>query len=118
MSLTIYHNPGCSKSRKTLELIQEAGITPSIVEYLSDPPSADRIQQLAALLGMTIQELLRRNEAVFKESTDLPDLEDGAALAAWISANPKVLERPIVVDDHANKAVVGRPPEKVHNLLP
>ena len=118
MSLTIYHNPRCSKSRKTLGLIQEAGITPSIVEYLAEPPSADRIRQLAGLLGMSVHELLRRNEAIFKESTNLPDLDDGAALAEWISANPKVLERPIVVDDHANKAVVGRPPENVRDLLP
>ena len=118
MSLTIYHNPRCSKSRKTLELIQEAGVDPNIVDYLSKPPSAARILQLAELLGLTVQELLRRNEADFKDAADLPDLDDNAALAAWVANHPKVLERPIVVDDGANRAVMGRPPENVRNLLP
>ena len=118
MSLTIYHNPRCSKSRKTLELIQEAGVSTNIVDYLSEPPSAARILQLAELLGLTVQELLRRNEADFKDAADLPDLDDNAALAAWVANHPKVLERPIVVDDGANKAVMGRPPENVRNLLP
>ncbi len=118
MSLTIYHNPRCSKSRKTLELIQEAGESPNIVDYLSEPPSAARILQLAELLGLTVQELLRRNEADFKDAADLPDLDDNAALAAWVANHPKVLERPIVVDDGANRAVMGRPPENVRNLLP
>ena len=118
MSLTIYHNPRCSKSRKTLELIQEAGVSPNIVDYLSEPPSAARILQLAELLGLTVQELLRRNEADFKDAADLPDLDNNAALAAWIANHPKVLERPIVVDDGANRAVMGRPPENVRNLLP
>ncbi len=118
MSLTIYHNPRCSKSRKTLELIQEAGVSPNIVEYLSEPPSAARILQLAELLGLTVQELLRRNEADFTDAADLPDLDDNAALAAWVAIHPKVLERPIVIDDGANRAVMGRPPENVRSLLP
>lgn len=118
MSLTIYHNPRCSKSRKTLEIIQDAGITPEIVEYLAEPPSAERILQLAGLLGVPVQALLRKNEDAFKNAQDLPDLDDDAALAAWVAAHPKVLERPIVVDDAANKAVVGRPPENVTELLP
>lgn len=118
MSLTIYHNPRCSKSRKTLELIQEAGVTPGIVEYLSAPPSAARIVQLANMLGSSVQELLRRNEADFKDANDLPKLDDDAALAAWIEAHPRVLERPIVVDEENNRAIVGRPPENVTELLP
>lgn len=117
MSLTIYHNPRCSKSRKTLELIQDAGVSPNIVDYLSEPPSAARILQLAKLLGLTVQELLRRNEADFKGAADLPDLDDNTALAAWVANHPKVLERPIVVDDGANRAVMGRPPENVRHLL-
>ena len=117
MSLTIYHNPRCSKSRKTLEIIQNSGVTPTIIEYLLEAPTAERILQLAALLEMSVQELLRRNEAEFKDATDLPDLNNDTALAAWIETNPKVLERPIVVDDEANKAVIGRPPENVNDLL-
>ena len=118
MSLTIYHNPRCSKSRKTLEIIQDAGVTPTIIEYLSEAPAADRILHLASLLKMPVQKLLRRNEAEFKEASDLPDLNDDAALASWVARNPQMLERPIVVDDEANRAVVGRPPENVRDLLP
>ena len=116
--MTIYHNPRCSKSRKTLELIREAGVNPNIVDYLSEPPSAARILQLAELLRLTVQELLRRNDTDFKNAADLPDLDDNAALAAWVANHPTVLERPIVVDDGTNKAVMGRPPENVRNLLP
>lgn len=118
MSLTIYHNPRCSKSRKTLEIIQEAGVNPGIIEYLNEPPDAGRILQLAGLLKQPVRTLLRRNEAVFKEAADLPDLDDDAALAVWIAANPQALERPIVVDDASQQAVVGRPPENVEALLP
>ncbi len=118
MSMTIYHNPRCSKSRKTLELIQEAGVSPNIVDYLSEPPSAARILQLADLLGSSVVELLRRKEADFRNATDLPALDNNAALAAWVEAHPQVLERPIVVDDDANKAIMGRPPENVQALLP
>ncbi|MDH3748784.1 MAG: arsenate reductase (glutaredoxin) [Gammaproteobacteria bacterium] len=118
MSLTIYHNPRCSKSRKTLELIQDAGVSPAIVEYLNAPPAAERVLELATLLGLSVRELLRRNEAEFKGAAALPDLDDDAALAQWIAANPKVLERPIVVDDANGIAVIGRPPENVAKLLP
>ena len=93
-------------------------MTPTIIEYLSEAPTADRILHLASLLEMSVQDLLRRNEAEFKEAGDLPDLSNDAALASWVARNPKVLERPIVVDDEANKAVVGRPPENVQDLLP
>lgn len=118
MPLTIYHNPQCSKSRKTLELIQNAGVSPAIVEYLKEPPSAGRILELTKLLDIPVKELIRRNEADFKDAVDLPDLDDDAALAAWVSANPRVIERPIVVDDDNGAAVVGRPPENVASLLP
>lgn len=118
MPLTIYHNPRCSKSRKTLEIIQNAGITPGIVEYLDETPSTQRILQLAALLEMPVFSLLRQNESVFKDADDLPDLNDDTALATWVSNNPKALQRPIVVDDERGKAVIGRPPENVAELLP
>jgi arsenate reductase len=118
MTITIYHNPRCSKSRKTLELIEDAGITPAIVKYLDSPPDTARILELAALLGMPVAELLRRNEDDFRNADDLPPLEDDDALAAWVAKNPRVLQRPIVVDDAAGIAVVGRPPENVRALLP
>ena len=117
MNITIYHNPRCSKSRKTLEIIQEAGIRPKIVEYLDDPPGAARTEHLAALLGLDVADLLRKSESEFAEAEDLPSLSDNAALAAWIETHPKVLQRPIVVDDDRDIAVIGRPPENVLGLL-
>ena len=115
MALTIYHNPRCSKSRKTLELIHDAGVEPEIVLYLQDTPSADQVLAIAGKLGVNVADLLRRGESTFKEATDLPELDDNKALAAWLAANPIVLERPIVVD--GDRAVVGRPPENVQALL-
>ena len=117
MNITIYHNPNCSKSRKTLEIIQKNGIEPKIVEYLQQPPDAARTEHLAALLGITVSELLRETETDFVEADDLPSLDDNAALAAWLGNHPKVLQRPIVVDDDRDIAVIGRPPENVLELL-
>jgi arsenate reductase len=117
MSITIYHNPRCSKSRKTLELLENAGIVPTIVEYLSTPPTAKATLRHAALIGVRVADLLRRGEAEFKDATDLPDLDDDAALAAWLESHPKVIERPIVVDEDSDRAVIGRPPENVLEML-
>ena len=117
MSITIYHNPRCSKSRNSLALLEDAGVEPEIVEYLKTPPDAQRILELAALLGIPVAGLLRRGEAGFKEAEDLPDLADDAALAAWLAAHPKVIERPIVVTGAADAAVIGRPPENVLGLI-
>ena len=117
MSLTIYHNPRCSKSRKTLEIIQDNGIEPNIIEYLNDPPDAATTEYLAALLRLPVAGLLRKSEADFTEAHDLPSLEDNAALAEWLREHPKVLQRPIVVDDDRDLAVMGRPPENVLELL-
>lgn len=117
MSLTIYHNPRCSKSRKTLEIIQSAGVEPTIVLYLENRPSASEIATIADKLQLSVADLLRRGENEFKEATDLPDLDDNAALAAWVEKHPIVLERPIVVDSDSGKAVMGRPPENVNELL-
>ncbi len=118
MTITIYHNPRCSKSRKTLELLENAGAAPTVVRYLEDPPDGGRIQALAACLGVPVAHLLRRNEEEFKNATDLPDLRDDAALANWLAAHPGVLQRPIVIDDDAGTAVIGRPPENVGEILP
>jgi len=117
MRITIYHNPRCSKSRKTLEIIQDSGIKPRIVEYLVDAPDAATTRRLAKMLGLPVAGLLRRGEAQFKDASDLPDLDDDAALATWLALNPKVLERPIVVDEDSATAVIGRPPENVLELL-
>ena len=117
MSIKIYHNPRCSKSRKTLELLEQAGVTPTIVEYLKTPPDAATTLRNANLVGVRVADLLRRGEDEFKQANDLPDLADDAALAAWLEKHPKVIERPIVVDEDAGRAVVGRPPENVLELI-
>ncbi len=117
MSITIYHNPRCSKSRKTLEIIESSGIAPDIVDYLANPPDATRILELAAAIGVPVRELVRQHEDAFRAAPDLPALEDDAALAAWLAANPKVLQRPLIVDDASGRAVIGRPPENVRALL-
>jgi arsenate reductase len=117
MSITIYHNPQCSKSRKTLELLQQAGITPRVIEYLDTPPSAKAILRHAKLIGIPVAGLLRRGEEQFRQAKDLPDLDDDAALAAWLESHPRVIERPIVIDAANNRAVIGRPPENVLELV-
>jgi arsenate reductase (glutaredoxin) len=117
MAVTIYHNPCCSKSRRTLELITESGAAHSIVLYRDESPDANTIVDLAEKLGVAVADLLRRSESEFKEATDLPDLDDDAALGQWLSVHPIVLERPIVVHDVTGKAVMGRPPENVLELL-
>lgn len=117
MSLTIYHNPRCSKSRATLQILEEAGVTPVIVPYLDTPPDAARILAIAAMLGKPVEALIRQGEDEYREARDLPDRRDDRSLAAWLVRHPRVIERPIVVDDGRGAAVIGRPPENVSALL-
>ena len=116
MQFTILHNPRCSKSRKTLEILENHGIEPAIIRYLDTPPTADELVSIAERLGRPLAELLRRGEATFKQATDLPDLDDTPALAAWMVANPITIERPIVLRNDG-AARVGRPPESVLELI-
>ena len=117
MSITIYHNPRCSKSRKTLELIEGQGVTPRIVEYLKSPPDAATLLQIGALLELPLGELIRRGEDAFRLAGSSVPLADEDALAAWIHAHPSVLQRPIVVNEEQKRAVLGRPPENVLDLI-
>ncbi len=117
MSITIYHNSRCSKSRKTLELLEQSGITPTIVEYLNAPPDAETTLRHARLIGVRVADLLRRGEEEFKQANDLPDLDDDAALAKWLETHPKVIERPIVVDEDYDMAFLGRPPEILMDIV-
>ena len=117
MSITIYHNPRCSKSRKTLELIRSKGIEPTIVLYLETPPDAGQLLRLSALLGRPLADILRRGEDEFKDARDNLPIDDEQALAGWLQEHPKVIERPIVVDEKRKRAVMGRPPENVLELL-
>ena len=114
-NITIYHNPRCSKSRKTLELIRQHGDEPAIVEYLKTPPSPAGLKRILSLLNMAPRDLLRTKEKEYKEAgLDDPDLDDDALIELMV-ANPKVIERPIVIVD--GKATIGRPPENVEKIL-
>jgi arsenate reductase (glutaredoxin) len=113
MSVTIYHNPRCGKSRQTLALLRERGIEPRIVEYLATPPSEAELKRLLTLLGLTPRQLLRAKEAR-EAGIDAGKLSDAALIAAMVN-NPIVIERPIVVN--GNKAALGRPPEAVAAIL-
>lgn len=115
MSVTIYHNPRCSKSRQTLALLRDRGIEPRIVEYLKTPPSADELKDLLRLLGRTPRKLMRRKEDAYREAgLDDAQLDDDALIAAMVR-HPILIERPIVLA--GGKAALGRPPEAVLDIL-
>lgn len=115
MSLTIYHNPRCSKSREALRLIEERGIRPKVVRYLDTPPDAPTLDSLLRLLGLEPRELMRRKEPEYQGlGLDDPTLSRDALIAAMV-AHPRLIERPIVLKD--GKAILGRPPERVLDLL-
>lgn len=118
VSYLIYHNEKCSKSRKTLDILRSSGIDPVIVDYVQSPPGAATILDLASRLGMPVKEILRHGESAVRQADNLPQLDDDEALAAWIADHPIALERPIVVDSISGRAVIGRPPETVTELLP
>jgi len=111
-AVTIYHNPRCSKSRETLELLRSRGVEPTVIEYLKTPPTAAELSVLLAKLGKGPRDITRAKEAA--EAGIAKDL-DGEALVAALSANPAAIERPIVVK--GDRARVGRPPESVLELL-
>ena len=117
MNLTIYHNPRCSKSRRTLEILREHGVEPRIVEYLKTAPDQATILELARRLGVPVATLVRQNEDVYRETAGGLAQED-EALAAWLAEHPQALQRPVVVDEDRGTAVIGRPPENVFDLLP
>ncbi len=115
MTVTILHNPRCSKSRATLALIRDQGIEPEIVEYLEAPPTADAFRALLEKLGVGPRDVLRRGEAIYKElELGDPALSDIALITAMIE-HPILIERPIVVN--GDKAALGRPPESVLEIL-
>ena len=117
---TLYHNPGCSKSRATLALLGEHNITPTVVEYLNSPPSQETLSQILLLLGLKPRDIMRRKESVYADlNLDAAQLSDAELLQAIIQ-HPILLERPIVVrQDSAGlrAAAIGRPPENVLKLL-
>ena len=111
----IYHNPRCSKSRQTLDLLMQEGIDPKIVLYHEEPPSESDLTKILDLLGIEPRELLRTGEVEYKELNLKDRTLYDSKIIKLMSENPKLIERPIVVSN--NQAIIGRPPENVLNLI-
>ncbi len=111
---TIYHNPRCSKSREALNLLEENNEDVNIIKYLDTPITKEVLSELISLLGISPIDLVRKNEAIWKEKFKGKNLTDNEVIKAMLE-NPKLIERPIVVK--GNKAVIGRPPQKVIDIL-
>ena len=115
MSVKIYHNPRCTKSRETLKLLEEKGIQPDVVEYLKHPPTTEELTDILNKLGLQPRQLMRTQETEYKENgLDDKSLSDAELIAAMIRI-PKLIERPIVLAN--DKAAIGRPPENILNIL-
>ncbi len=115
MSVFIYHNPRCSKSRETLALLAANSVEPEVIEYLKTPPSVEQLNQLIKQLGISsARDMMRTKEDIYKE-LNLKEQTDESALIKAMAENPKLIERPIVVNN--NKAAIGRPPENVLSVL-
>jgi arsenate reductase len=113
--IVLWHNPRCSKSRQALALLRERGVEPTLRLYLEQPPSAADLSALLAALALPARELIRRDESVCRDAgLDDMSLDDAALIAAMV-AQPILIQRPIAVS--AGRAVVGRPPERVLELL-
>jgi arsenate reductase len=114
-NIKIWHNPRCGKSRDSLKLLEEKGIEAEVVKYLDNVPSKEELQEMLEMLGMnSARELMRTKEAIYKELNLKEETSEEALIDAMV-ANPKLIERPIVIK--GNKAAVGRPIEKVIELL-
>lgn len=115
MSVKIYHNPRCGKSREALKLLEDQGIKPEVIEYLKHPPTTAELQDILSKLGLKPRQLMRTKEAEYKENAlDDQSLSEAELIEAMIRI-PKLIERPIVLAN--NKAAVGRPPETVLAIL-
>ena len=115
MSVEIYHNPRCSKSRQTLQILKDNGVEPDVVEYLKTPPDRATLIQILEMLGMEPRDLMRKKEKEYKENNlSDPDLSRDQLIDAML-AYPKLIERPIVIKN--GKAAIGRPPEKVLEII-
>ncbi|MDF1873898.1 arsenate reductase (glutaredoxin) [Vannielia sp.] len=112
--VVIWHNPRCSKSRETLKLLTDKGYDPVVRLYLDSPPSPEELQQAVAELGVRPIEMMRTKEAAFGETKLTKDSPDDMLIAA-MAATPKLIERPIVFAH--GKAAIGRPPERVLDIL-
>ncbi len=109
----IYHNPKCSKSRETLDLIRGNGIEPEVIEYLKQPLTKSELKEILTMLKLPVKDMVRTKEALFKEIA--PNLENESETLGVLAKHPKLMERPIVVK--GKKAIIGRPPEAVLSLF-
>jgi len=114
VAIKIYHNPRCTKSRQTLQLLEENGVSPEVIEYLKTPPTEDELKTIADSLNRPVREMMRTKEDIYKEK-NLKEEQDEDNLISAIAQNPILLERPIVVN--GEKAAIGRPPEDVLKIL-
>lgn len=115
MSVQIIHNPRCSKSRQTLALLEENGITPEVIEYLKTPLTAEQISAILGKLGVTVRDIIRTKETEYKENgLDNTSLTDEQIIDVLANV-PKLIERPIVIN--GEKAAIGRPPENVLAII-
>jgi len=114
-TISIYHNPRCSKSRQTLALLEEQGINADIVDYLKIPPTAESLNEILQQLDFTPRQLLRKGEAIYKELNLKNESLTDVQLVKAMCEHPKLIERPIVI--HNGKAKIGRPPESVLEIL-
>lgn len=114
--LTLYHNPRCSKSRGALQLLEERGVQPTVLLYLETPPSATQLRDLLAKLGIPARQLLRSGEDEYRELNLADETLSEAHLLEAMAAHPRLIERPILIA--GDRAVIGRPPENVLDLLP
>ena len=112
---TIWHNPRCSKSRQTLQLLEDRGLTPTVRRYLDDPPTAAELDAVLTQLGIEPRKLMRRREAPFAALNLADPSHDRAALLQAMADNPVLIERPVVL--HEGRAALGRPPEAVLEIL-
>lgn len=113
MSVSIYHNPRCSKSRQTLAILEEKNVDANVVEYLTAPPTKDDLKKILGMLGLSASEIVRKKEAS-AAGVDVANLSEDALIDQMV-AHPIIIERPIVVS--GNKAVMGRPPENVLTII-
>lgn len=114
--ITLFHNPRCSKSRQALALLEEHGVKPRLRLYLEDPPDKQEVEGLLERLGLPVRLLLRPTEEAYKRLNLADEQLNEAQLIDALLKEPKLLQRPIAVGE--TRAVIGRPPEKVLDLLP
>ena len=112
--ITIYHNPRCGKSRSALTILTEHGIDPVVAEYLKNPPTKDELREILKKLAMKPEQIVRKGEEVYKEKFAKKSISDDQWLDA-LAKNPILIERPIVV--RGDRAMIGRPPENVLEIL-